>query len=233
MADDVIGVAEPARVAQLGPDRHRGDRADAELGGAQRPAAGLAARDHIQLAAQRVQLGGEPVDLAQRGAGGLPTGRGQLHPGDCGTALRGGHARGHRDALVEQGRRDPLMPRAALIEQVLVQPDGGPGFQHVARRDPGLGQVPGGQVRPQVPAVGLIGLGVPLAAAQRRGVSRLGQVRDDPRGEQFLDHITPPGAALQREMHIVLPGKPGQPGPQMLPVSRHHPTPLHLPGHGV
>jgi hypothetical protein len=108
-----------------------------------------------------------------------------LHPGHGGAALRGGHARG-RHALVEQGRRDPLMPAAALIQQVLIQPDNRPGLQHVGRRDPALGQVPGGQVRPQVPAVCLVGLGVPLAAAQRRGVGRLGQVRGDARRGQLL-----------------------------------------------
>jgi len=35
------------------------------------------------------------------------------------------------------------------------------------------------------------------------------------------------------DMHVILAGEPGQPGPQVLPVSRHHPAPLHLPGHGV
>jgi len=84
-----------------------------------------------------------------------------------------------------------------------------------------------------MPAVGLVGLGVPLLPAQRRGVSGLGQVRGDPRGEQLLGDVTPSGAAFQREMHVILAGEPGQPGPQMLPVSGHHPAPLHLPGHGV
>ena len=101
------------------------------------------------------------------------------------------------------------------------------------RRDPALGQVPGRQVHPQVPGVGLVGLGMPLAAAQRGGVSRLGQVRDDPRRRQLLHHIPPPGAALQREMDVVLAGEPGQPPPQMLPVSGGNPAPLYLPGRGL
>ncbi len=33
----------------------------------------------------------------------------------------------------------------------------------------------------------------------------------------------------QREVDIVLAGEPGQPGPQMLPVSRHHPGPASAP----
>jgi hypothetical protein len=37
-----------------------------------------------------------------------------------------------------------------------------------------------------VPRVGLIGLGVPLAAAGGRGISRLGQMRGDPGRGQFL-----------------------------------------------
>jgi len=74
VADHVTGVAGTAHVAQLGPDRHRGHRADAELSGAQRPAAALAAGDHVQLAAQRVQLASQPVDLPQPGPGRLPSG---------------------------------------------------------------------------------------------------------------------------------------------------------------
>ena len=118
-----------------------------------------------------------PVSTACRPAGDRST---------CATAARPsarGHAADRRDALVEQGGGDPLMPGAALIQQVLVQPDDSARLQHVARRDPALGQVPGQQVHPQVPGVGLVGLGVPLAAAQRGGIGRLGQVRLDPGSE--------------------------------------------------
>src|ERR1039458_2349085 len=72
-----------------GRPRATNARRDAELGGAQRPAAGLGARQHGELAAQRVQLAGEPVDLAQPGFDRLPPGRGQVHAGDRGAA-RGG-----------------------------------------------------------------------------------------------------------------------------------------------
>jgi hypothetical protein len=44
-------------------------------------------------------------------------------------------------------------------------------------RDPALRQPALGQQHPQVPRVGLAGLGVPLAAAGERGVGRLGQMR--------------------------------------------------------
>src|SRR5262249_6648604 len=69
---------------------------------------------------------------------------------------------------------------------------------------------------------------MPLAPAQRGGVGRLGEVRNDSRLRQLLRHIPPPGAPLQREMHVLLAGEPGQPGTQMLPVSRDHPAPLQL-----
>jgi hypothetical protein len=42
VADHLIGAGEPVHVAEPGADRHRGDRANAELGDAQRGAAGLA-----------------------------------------------------------------------------------------------------------------------------------------------------------------------------------------------
>jgi hypothetical protein len=134
---------------------------------------------------------------------------------------------------VEQGGGDPLVPSAAFIEQVFIEPDDSPHFQHVLRRDPAFGQVPGQQVDPQVPGIGLVGFGVPLAAAQRGGVRRLGQMRLGPRGQQLLHDIPPAGAALQREMHVVLAGEPGQPIAQMLPVGRGDPAAAQLPGHGV
>ena len=85
---------------------------DAELRGPQRGAAGLAPGQHAELSPHRVQLGGEPVDLPQHGLHGLPPGRGQLHLPGRGPALGRGHRADHRDALVEQGGGDPLMPGA-------------------------------------------------------------------------------------------------------------------------
>ena len=85
---------------------------DAELRGPQRGAAGLAPGQHAELSPHRVQLGGEPVDLPQHGLHGLPPGRGQLHLPGRGPALGRGHRADHRDALVEPGGGDPLMPGA-------------------------------------------------------------------------------------------------------------------------
>src|SRR5215467_9171334 len=84
-----------------------------------------------------------------------------------------------------------------------------------------------------MPGVSFVGLGVPLAAAQRGGVSRLTQMRGNPGRGQLLGHIPPPRAPLHREPGIPAAGEPRQPGPQMLPVSRRDLATPHLPGHGV
>jgi hypothetical protein len=84
-----------------------------------------------------------------------------------------------------------------------------------------------------MPAVGLAGLGVPLAAAGERGIGRLGQMRCGTGRGQLLSHVPPPGAPLDRERHILNAGEPGQPGPQVLPVSRGDLPALHLPAHGA
>jgi len=71
-----------------------------------------------------------------------------------------------------------------------------------------------------VPGVGLVGLGVPLAAAPRGGVGRLGQMRRGAGRGQLPGDVPPPGAPLDRERNILPAGEPGQPGPQVLPVGR-------------
>ena len=90
-----------------------------------------------------------------------------------------------------------------------------------------------GQQHPQVPAVGLIGLGVPLAAPGKRGVRRLGQMRRDAGRGQLPGDIPPPGTPLDRERDILTASEPRQPGPHVLPVGRGDLAAAHLPGHGV
>jgi NAD(P)-dependent dehydrogenase (short-subunit alcohol dehydrogenase family) len=82
-------------------------------------------------------------------------------------------------------------------------------------------------------AVGLVGLGVPLAAAGKGGIGRLGQMRRDAGRGQFLRDIPPPGAPLDRERDVLAAGEPRQSGPQMRPVRRGDLAALHLPGLGV
>jgi hypothetical protein len=117
-----------------------------------------------------------------------------------------------------------------LTAQIMVSLQQRPALQDVPWRDPALRQPPLGQQHPQVPAVGLVGLGVPLAAAGKRGVGRLGQVRRDTGRGQLPGDIPPPGAPLDRERDVITAGEPGQPGPQVLPVSRTDLASAHLPG---
>src|SRR5207247_7449198 len=70
-------------------------------------------------------------------------------------------------------------------------------------------------------------------APQRGGVGRLTQMRGDPGRGQLLGDIPPPGASLHRERDVITASKPGQPGPQVLPVGRGDLAAPHLPGHGV
>jgi hypothetical protein len=84
-----------------------------------------------------------------------------------------------------------------------------------------------------MPGIGLVGLGMPLAAPGRGGVGRLAQMRRDAGAGQFLGHIPPPGAPLHRERDVIAAGEPRQPGPQVLPVGRGDLAAPHLPGHGI
>jgi hypothetical protein len=126
-----------------------------------------------------------------------------------------------------------LRPGRVLGPQIVIQLQQRPAFQDAAGRDPALREPAVGQQPPQVRRVGLVCLGMPLAAAGSRGVSRLGDVRRAPGRGQFLGDIPPPGASLQSERDVVTAREPGQPGPQVQPVSRGDLAPHDLPGHGV
>ena len=84
-----------------------------------------------------------------------------------------------------------------------------------------------------MPGVGPVGLGVPLAAAGERGISRLGDVRRDAGPGQLLRDVAPAGAPFQRKRDVVPAGEPRQPGPQVRPAGRGDLAALHLPGLGV
>ncbi|HWN61736.1 MAG TPA: hypothetical protein VNO25_13845 [Streptosporangiaceae bacterium] len=75
---------------------------------------------------------------------------------------------------------DALRPGGALTAQVVVQLQQRPALQDPGGRDPALRQPALSQQQPQVPRVGLTGLGAPLAAAGERSIGRLGQMRRDP-----------------------------------------------------
>jgi len=126
-----------------------------------------------------------------------------------------------------------LHPGGVLAPQVMIGLQQRPVLQDLRWRDPASGQPALGQQCPQVPGIGLVGLGMPLAATRRRGIGWLPDMRGDPGRGQLLGDIPPPRAPLHRERDLVPPGEPGQPGPQVLPVSRRDLAPLHLPGHRV
>jgi hypothetical protein len=84
-----------------------------------------------------------------------------------------------------------------------------------------------------MPGVGLVGLGVPLAAAGEGGIGRLGDMRRDAGRGQLLRDVPPAGTPLQRERDVIAAGEPRQPAPQMHAVGRGDLAPLHLPGRGV
>ena len=90
---------------------------------------------------------------------------------DTGAAAR---VTGDAGAQVIQGGVHPLLPPGALISEILVQADPGPGLQHQLRRDPTLRQPPINQQLAQMRRVQLIGLGVPAPTppAQRDLLAR-------------------------------------------------------------
>jgi hypothetical protein len=138
-----------------------------------------------------------------------------------------------RGALMEQDRVDALHPGGVLAAQIMVGLQRRPAFQDVTGRDPALRQPALGQQHPQVPAVGLVGLGVPLAPAGERGIGRLGQMRRDAGRGQLLGDIPPPGALLGSERDVIAAGEPRQPGAQVLSVGQADLAALQLPGLGV
>jgi hypothetical protein len=79
-----------------------------------------------------------------------------------------------------------------------------------------------------------IRLGPPLTPSRRGRVRRLRQRRLDPHSLKLLDHETPPGARLYRELHVSTPGEPlSQPPAQHRTARRGNPPPQQLTGIGV
>jgi len=71
-------------------------------------------------------------------------------------------------------------------------------------RDPCLRQPAVGEQLAQPPGVLAVGLGAPLAAAQRARLHGLGQVRDRARGDQRVADEQPAGAGLHRDIDLAL-----------------------------
>ncbi|HEY6694427.1 MAG TPA: hypothetical protein VI006_16365 [Solirubrobacteraceae bacterium] len=73
---------------------------------------------------------------------------------------------------------------------------------HMHGRDPRLRQPPLGEQLAQPAGVLAIGLGAPLAPAQRARLDRLGQMRHRARGDQRVTDKQPPGAGLHRDIDL-------------------------------
>jgi hypothetical protein len=71
-------------------------------------------------------------------------------------------------------------------------------------------------------SVRAVGLGAVLAAAQRRRLSRLGQMHPRPRRPQLLDQKPPAGRRLGRDLQL-LAGESRQEPPHASPIGRAHP----------
>ena len=214
-------LAQPAR------HRQRGDRPDPVQPRGQHLRAGQVPGRVQQLMPQLVQPGLQ---------------RGRSRPGRWrpGTRPAGTGTRPRPSACPRPGPGRPggTAPRGSAAPRRCARP-AGHGRSPAAPGTPGCGRAGSstpaglGQQHPQVPAVGLIGLGVPLATTGERGIGRLGQMRRDPGRGQLLHDVPPPRAPLDRERDILQAAEPGQPGAQALPVSRGDLAALHLPGHGV
>ena len=146
------------------------------------PCSGLAAGERGDLGVHRAELGLQVIHPAQRDRDRLRPGGRQPHPGAVG-GQSGAHLRvaeppgqaGH--ALVEQGGVDPLGPGGVLLGQVAVQLQQRPQLAHLLGRDSRQRHPPVSYQDAKATGIGLVGLGVPLGAAQVRS---LGQQRRDP-----------------------------------------------------
>jgi hypothetical protein len=146
----------------------------------------------------------QPAGHGQRGRRLRLPGRGQAAGGGRAqrleiTAAGAQRAIGQgRGALAEEHRVDALHPGGVLGAQVVVGLRQSPAVQDAGRRDPALRQPALGQQLPQVARADLAGPGVPLAAAVRRGVGRLGQVRRDPGRGQLLGDVSTSPVSVSR-----------------------------------
>ncbi|VAZ70883.1 hypothetical protein LAUMK4_00623 [Mycobacterium persicum] len=180
-----------------------------------------------QLCSQRHNLGTQLICAPQRGVHILASHPRQLRTGKRVTARRRQQRGDRRAALMEQLGVDALLPGTALLHQRAIQPAQGANLHHLRRRDPQLGEPALHQQRPQQPRIGAVGLGSLLGAPQPRDLGRIPQMRHHPRHGQLLDHIPPPGTALQRELRVPARAVLTQPTPQHLAGCRPDLTPVH------
>ena len=109
-----------------------------------------------------------------------------------------------------------------LVDQRVPQPHPRAEVEDVIGRDPRLRHSPRQQQLAQMPRVGAVALGTLLVAAQRRRLSRLGEMHSRPRRPQLLDQESPAGRRLGRDLQL-LAGELRQKPPDAGPIGRSHP----------
>jgi hypothetical protein len=231
VADGVGGGGEAAAVAELSPDRERGQGTDAVVG-LERTATRLRARQPAQLETNRDELVVDPIDRAQRDLHHRPGCGRKRREIETSSRLRASETGRGRRALVKQDCVRPLQPAAALVDERLAQPDPRPCFRHMRRGNPGLRHTRRLHKLAQVPRIDAVGLRPPLAPAQRGRVGRLGQMDDRPHPLELFDHEAPARARLDRK-HRLATVEPAQPQPQMLAIGGRDATAADLAAFGV
>jgi len=98
----------------------------------------------------------------------------------------------------------------------------------VGGADPRFRDAPVDQELAQVPCVGLVGLGSPLAPSQAGRVRRLRDVSVDTRPLELFDDVAPARTALHGERHVVVAREALEPQSKLLTVSGQDPPRRHL-----
>jgi hypothetical protein len=174
-----------------------------------------------------VSISATPTSTSSLEAAGGPAAASQAR------LARGAQRLGGRcQPVVEQHRVDALLPLGALVDQGLAQPHQLTQVQDVRWGDPRFRQPVLLQQLPQVAGISPVGLGAALAASQRGGVGRFGQVRGHPGRRKLLGHKPPAGAALHREVAVTR-GQLAQPPSQHLTRGRGDLPPPGLTGLSV
>src|ERR1700741_2532546 len=96
-------------------------------------------------------------------------------------------------------------------------------------RDPRLREPALQQQGTQQPGIGAVSFGALLGTPRRRGLGRIPQMRHHTDGRQLLAHVTPPGAALKRELRVPIRAVLAKPAAQRSSCRRADLTPLHQP----
>jgi len=231
VADRLARGAKPRAVAQLGQDRDRGQLPDLVVTH-QRPAARLTARVRAQLPVQ----GGDPrldrVDHRQRDRDLLARGVRQRLSGQPLAPVTDHQLAALHAAVVIQRRLDPLLVLRALLRKRVAQPHPGAQIQDVIGRDPRLRQPLEHQQLTQMPRVGAIALRALPRSPQPGSLRRLCEMHAGADPAQLLDHESPAGRRLQRDLQppaaeaLEEPPHPGT-------VRRRHAPAPHLAGLGI